>query len=83
MSLFGCSPGSSRGYPRAVELFGKNLCIPLKERTWKQLVTLNTLHWYYEDLEPTDIARRYDEITRKHESVVYFLFFIFFLIILV
>ncbi|KAF3948419.1 hypothetical protein CMV_025582, partial [Castanea mollissima] len=37
----------------------------LEERTWAQLVTLDTLHWYCEGPEPTSAARRYDSRVRK------------------
>ena len=49
--------------------------IPLKERTWKQLVTLDTIDQYCEGPEPTDIARCYDKIANKRESIIYYLFF--------
>lgn len=49
--------------------------IPLLERMWKQLVTLDTLHCYCEDPEPTNIARRYNTLVHQRESVAYFLLF--------
>jgi len=52
--------------------------IPLKERTWKQLITLDTLHWCCKGPQPTDVACHYNEIARKRESVVYFYYFLFF-----
>ena len=45
--------------------------IPLQERTWKELVTLATIHRYCEGPEPTDIGHRYDRIARKHESIAF------------
>ena len=48
--------------------------IPLQGRTWKQLVTLDAIHWYCEGPEPIDLAHRYDKNARKREPVVLFSF---------
>ncbi|XP_075653876.1 uncharacterized protein LOC142624224 [Castanea sativa] len=37
----------------------------LEERTWAQLVTLDTLHWYCDGPEPTSAAHRYNSRVRK------------------
>ena len=51
----------------------------LLERSWIKLITLDTLHWYYDGLEPTKPARRYDRQVRKCKFVAqYLLFFLAF-----
>ena len=45
--------------------------ISLKEKTWKKLATLATLHWYCKGPEPIAIARCYDSQACQHESVAY------------
>ena len=44
----------------------------LEERTWAKLVNLNTVHWYCDRHEPTQVAIRYDERTRQRKFVVSF-----------
>ena len=43
-----------------------------EERTWAKLVNLNTIHWYCNELEPTQAAIKYEERTRQRKSVVSF-----------
>ena len=38
-----------------------------------KLVTLDTLHWYYEGPEPTKAANRYDRLACQRKSVKYFI----------
>ena len=45
-----------------------------EERTWVKLVTLNTIHWYCDELEPTPTAIKYDAKIRRRKSVVLVLF---------
>ena len=46
----------------------------LKERTWAKLVTLNTIHWYCNEPEPTLIAVKYNAKLCRRKSVVLILF---------
>nr|POF02087.1 hypothetical protein CFP56_75810 [Quercus suber] len=39
--------------------------IKLVERTWQKLVTLDTIHWYYEGPKPTVATFYYDEQARR------------------
>ena len=41
-----------------------------------KLVTLDTLHWYCEGLEPTEAAHRYDRLARQRKSVTSFFLFV-------
>ena len=41
-----------------------------EERAWAKLVTFDTIHWYYDEFEPTPAAVRYDARIRQHKSVV-------------
>ena len=45
--------------------------IKLAERTWAKLVTLGTIHRYYDGVEPTVAARRYDSQARRHKSIAF------------
>ena len=45
-----------------------------KERTWAKLVTLDTIHWYCDILEPTLEAVKYDAKIRQRKSVILILF---------
>ena len=53
-----------------------------EERTWAKLVTLNTIHYYYDEPEPTPAAIKYDAKIRRRKSVVLILFERFFFIII-
>ena len=44
------------------------------------MVTLDTLHWYYGGPEPTEVARRYNERIRIHESISSYLLSFYFLV---
>ena len=50
--------------------------IKLKESMWAKLVTLDTLHWYCDELEPTTAACRYDAQVRQREFVTLYLGFL-------
>jgi len=51
----------------------------LSERTWAKLVTLDTLNWYCDGLEPKEATRRYDRQVRKRKLITLaFLFFFLF-----
>lgn len=41
----------------------------LEERTWAKLVTLDTIYWYCDRLEPTPEAHHYDSQMRERKSV--------------
>ena len=41
-----------------------------------KLVTLDTLHWYYEGPEPTKTARCYDRLARQRKSITSFFLFV-------
>ena len=56
--------------------------IKLKESMWAKLVTLDTLHWYYDELEPTTAACRYDAQVRQREFVTLYLGFLWLYFIL-
>ena len=47
----------------------------LLERSWIKLVTLDTLHWYCDGLEPTEAAHCYDSQMHKYKSVAHYLLF--------
>ena len=53
-----------------------------EERTWAKLVTLDTLHWYCDGLEPTIAARRYDAQVHQRETVTLYLGFLWLYFIL-
>ena len=42
---------------------------------WAKLVTLDTIHWYCEDPEPTAATHRHDSQVRQCKSVAHYLFF--------
>lgn len=52
--------------------------IKLKKRTWAKLITLNTIHWYYDSPEPTKLPIA---TTTKHADVSpsFFISFFYFL----
>ena len=41
-----------------------------EERTWAELVTLDTIHCYYDGPQPTPTAIKYDAKIRQRKSVV-------------
>ena len=45
-----------------------------EERTWAKLVTLDTIHWYCDGLEPTPAAVKYEAKIRRRKYVVLILF---------
>ena len=45
-----------------------------EERTWEKLVTLDTIHWHCDGLEPTPAIVKYDAKIRRCKSVVFILF---------
>ena len=54
----------------------------LEERMWAKLVTLDTLHWYCDGLEPTTTARQYNAQVRQREFVTLYLGFLWLYFIL-
>ena len=44
-----------------------------EERTWAKLVTLKTIHWYCDGLEPTPAAVKYEAQIRRRKFVTLFL----------
>ena len=56
--------------------------IKLAERTWVKLVTLDTIHWYCDGLEPTTAARRYNSQARRRKSVAHYFFILFIVVYL-
>ena len=54
----------------------KIIRIPLQERAWKQLVTLDTIHWYCEGPKPKDFACR--QLLCNIFMIIYSSFFILF-----
>ena len=65
-----CPPISLEWFSFLERIFNKS---KLEERTWAKLVTLETLHWYCDRLEPTTATRRYDAQVRQRESVTLYL----------
>ena len=49
--------------------------IKLSKRTWTQLVTLDTLHWYCDGLQPTAVTCHYDSQVHKRKSIILVFFF--------
>ena len=47
----------------------------LEERTWAKLVTLDTLHWHYDGLEPIVATRCYDAQVHQRKFVTLYLGF--------
>ena len=46
----------------------------LEERTWAKLVTLDTIHWYCDGLEPMPVAIKYNARIRQRKSIILILF---------
>ncbi|XP_075633908.1 uncharacterized protein LOC142606444 [Castanea sativa] len=69
-TTWGIMPPSARDRPQVdleqwsflERIFNKT---KLQERTWAQLVTLDTLNWYCDGPEPSSAARQYDNRVRK------------------
>ena len=38
---------------------------------WQKLITLDTIHWYYEGPKPTAATRCYDEQARRCKSIAH------------
>ena len=48
----------------------------LSEKSWIKLVTLDTLHWYYDGPKPTKAANHYDRQMHNLKSVAQYLLFL-------
>ena len=48
----------------------------LSEKSWIKLVTLDTLHWYYDGPKPTEVANHYDRQMHNLKSIAQYLLFL-------
>ena len=53
--------------PEQEDFLYRILTIPFEERLWKALVTLGTLHAFYDGLKPSPEARRLDSFSRTRK----------------